>query len=78
MRGKVVLYFNDRVRIRLEDGREINMDLRQANSINPFMRQGDEGIIYYDDNGKLIFKIDSEEIMFTEPNKSCKMITFME
>lgn len=67
MKGKVVLKFNGKTRIRLENGQELNLNNQQLSRFNPALKQGDTGEIYRLPDGSLKFRIDADDAELTSP-----------
>lgn len=67
MKGKVVLKFNGKTRIRLENGQELNLNNQQLSRFNPALKQGDTGEIYRLPDGSLKFRIDADGVELTSP-----------
>lgn len=65
MKGKVVLKFNGKTRIRLENGQELNLNNQQLRHFNPALKQGDTGEIYRLPDGSLKFRIDADDVELT-------------
>lgn len=65
MKGKVVLQFNGKTKIRFENGQEIVLNNQQLRQFNPALKQGDVGEIYRDESGSLKFRIDAEDADLT-------------
>lgn len=68
MKAKVVLKFGGKTRLRLEDGRVLELNQEQLRHFNPAVKQGDTGTLYNDPRtGALKFKIDYTDVELTDP-----------
>ena len=62
MKGKVVLKFNGKTKIRLENGQELVLTSQQLQQLNAGLKQGDTGELYRLPNGSLKFRIDADDV----------------
>lgn len=64
MKAIVIFKFNNKIRLLLENGSIIKSD--DANSLHPFLKQGDAGVMYdCPIKKKTRFKIQAEDAIFT-------------
>lgn len=64
MDGKVIWKFDGRAKIRLADGRLLNLTRKEFAELNRLMQWGDDVTLYHDDRtGNLKIRIKSEEIV---------------